>query len=450
MGRNYNGCLGLGHENEVKTPQIIPQLCNQRIQRFMNGYDFVLAINHVNHVFSGGHNMYRQLGRRTEGLGFEIISELNDKNITQICCNSYHSLALTTNGQVYAWVSKVGNNSFESHYQNLFEELSAIGSGESSDEYMRQILMEVKNLRKLNPDFVVQYITSWPESKHLYIQMEFCSQNLKNILEIKPKVFDRQSGDPMNCVEYFISCEIFRQILESVQYLHELNPKIIHRDLKPDNILIDGNGRDGRFIKLCDFGLATVHDKYTNSKAYVKHTSRVGSIQYMAPEVLQSRRYDHKSDVYCLAIIGSEVLDFDLFLIDLNDLQHYSQRDDILNAPVVKLKRILVSMASTPTFSQRPDCSQVLREYSEWSVDRNILRKTIEFELTLLFIVHISTELNNQSIITYKFREKYTITLISLTERLGTKRVGFYCWKLFLINRFRGYEILALIGVQFE
>ncbi|CAG2168145.1 unnamed protein product, partial [Oppiella nova] len=86
----------------------------------------------------------------------------------------------------------------------------------------------------------------------------------------------------------------------------------------------------------------------------------------MAPEVLQSRRYNHKSDVYCLTIIGSEVLDFDLFLIDLNDLQPYSQRDDILNAPVVKLKRILVSMASTPTFSQRPDCSQVLREYSEW------------------------------------------------------------------------------------
>ncbi|CAG2170571.1 unnamed protein product [Oppiella nova] len=321
-------------------------------------------------------------------------------------------------------VPKVGNNSFENHYQNLFDELSAIGSGgfgtvfkvkhrfdehiyavkriefkKSSDEYMKIILMEVKNLRKLNPDFMVQYITSWLESKHLYIQMEFCSQNLKNILEIKPKVFDRLSGDPMNCVEYFISCEIFRQILESVQYLHELNPQIIHRDLKPDNILIDGNGRNGRFIKLCDFGLATDHDKDINYKTYKKHTSGVGTMRYMAPEVLQGYKYDHKSDVYCLAIIGSEVLDFDLFLIDLNEyklnnsfcdyfiifttptifnsLQSYSQSDDILSAPVVKLKRILVSMASTPAFSQRPDCSQVLREYSEWSVDRNILRKSL-------------------------------------------------------------------------
>ncbi|CAG2173045.1 unnamed protein product [Oppiella nova] len=361
------------------------------IQQFINGWNFVLAINDMNHVFSGGYNDCGQLGRRTEGLGFEIISELNDKNMTQICCGSHHSLALTTNGQVYAWgyngwgqignntdisswtpvllefennykikIPKVGNNLFESHYQNLFEELSAIGSGEFSDEYMKQILMEVKNLRKLNPDFVVQYITSWSESKHLYIQMEFCSQNLRNILEIKPKVFDRQSGDPMNCVEYFISCEIFRQILESVQYLHELNPKIIHRDLKPDNILIDVNGRNGRFIKLCDFGLATDHDKDINYKTYKKHTSGVGTMRYMAPEVLQGYKYNHKSDVYCLAIIGSEVLDFDLFLIDLNDLQHYSQRDDILNAPVVKLKRILVSMASTPTFSQRPDCSQLM------------------------------------------------------------------------------------------
>ena len=149
--------------------------------------------------------------------------------------------------------------------------------------------------------------------------MEFCSQNLRNILEVKPQVFGRQIGEAMDCVEYFISCEILRQNLESVQYLHELNPQIIHRDLKPDNILIDGNGRNGRFIKLCDFGLATDHDKDINYKTYKKHTSGVGTMRYMAPEVLQGYKYDHKSDVYCLAIIGSEVLDFDLFLIDLNE-----------------------------------------------------------------------------------------------------------------------------------
>ena len=30
---------------------------------------------------------------------------------------------------------------------------------------------------------------------------------------------------------------------------------------------------------------------------------------------------------------------------------------------------------------------------------------------------------------------------MSFIERIGQNRVGFYCWKLFIINYFRGYEV---------
>ncbi|CAG2161474.1 unnamed protein product [Oppiella nova] len=153
--------------------------------------------------------------------------------------------------------------------------------------------------------------------------MELCSNSLKNILQHKPQEFERQSGEPMNSYEYLISCEIFREILECVQYLHELNPQIIHRDLKPDNILIDREGRN-----------ATVHDKSIHKLTENKHTSGVGTLGFIAPEVLTSKPYDHKSDVYSLAEIGQKLFDLDLSRLDQHQSQLYSKTCPNLNEPV--------------------------------------------------------------------------------------------------------------------
>ncbi|CAG2174564.1 unnamed protein product, partial [Oppiella nova] len=228
------------------------------------------------------------------------------------------------------------NNSFENKYSNLFEELSPIGSGGFGtvykvkhkidkqlyavkilkfenviDEYLTYIYNEMETLKQKRSEYVVKYFNSWRDDNIIYTRMELCSQNLKNILEVKPQVFDRQSGEAMDCVEYFISCEIYRQILESVQYLHELNPQIIHRDLKPENILITENVRNGRFIKLCDFGLATVHDKRIHYRTSNKHTPGVCTLKYQAPEIVQGNKYGHKADIYSLALIGGELFELD-------------------------------------------------------------------------------------------------------------------------------------------
>ncbi|CAG2170902.1 unnamed protein product [Oppiella nova] len=79
------------------------------------------------------------------------------------------------------------------------------------------------NIDTVRSEYVVEYYNSWFESKYLCIQMEYCSQNLRTILVVKPQIFGRQLGEAIDCVEYFVSCEIFRQILESVQ----LNERVI-------------------------------------------------------------------------------------------------------------------------------------------------------------------------------------------------------------------------------
>ncbi|CAG2177266.1 unnamed protein product [Oppiella nova] len=153
--------------------------------------------------------------------------------------------------------------------------------------------------------------------------MELCSHSLQNILQYKPQVFGRQPGEPMNSIEFYISCHIFKEILTvrngrffkicdfglatvhqhsldkgDLQYqapevgqgvvYNELNPPVIHRDFKPDNILVAKTVRNGRFFKICDFGLATVH----------QHSLDKGDLQYQAPEVGQGVVYNHKIDVY--------------------------------------------------------------------------------------------------------------------------------------------------------
>ncbi|CAG2163266.1 unnamed protein product [Oppiella nova] len=184
----------------------------------------------------------------------------------------------------------------------------------------------------------------------------------------------------MDLYEYFISCEMFRQILEAVNYLHELNPKIIHRDLKPDKILIAHNVRNGRFLKLCDFGLSTVHDKRVHYRTTRQHTADIGDVRYIAPEVFQGKKYNHKCDVYALALIGGNIFDLDVF--DLNNSQPYSKAHTALNAPVLELQTILDSMF-TNTWAKRPECREVIDKYNEWSIDQNILTNDTEFDGTL-------------------------------------------------------------------
>ena len=161
-------------------------------------------------------------------------------------------------------------------------------------------------LAKCSGDYVVQYFDHWIENNDcLYIQMELCSDNLKNIIQQKQEFFRKEKSDPFEAIEYFISCQLFEEVVECVKYLHESN--IMHRDLKPDNILVLKNSVNHRFVKLCDFDLA----KFSGLTA-ASHTN-VGTCKYMAPEVKRGKRYNSKCDIYSLGEITIELFHFDIY-----------------------------------------------------------------------------------------------------------------------------------------
>ncbi len=78
---------------------------------------------------------------------------------------------------------------------------------------------------------------------------------------------------------------------------HEVDDQplgLIHRDIKPENIRIGHNGE----IRLLDFGVARTET--LEREAVTDNDVVMGSLPYLAPEVLTNAKSEHASDVYAL------------------------------------------------------------------------------------------------------------------------------------------------------
>ncbi|XP_055373246.1 probable E3 ubiquitin-protein ligase HERC4 isoform X2 [Condylostylus longicornis] len=119
----------LGHELSRKRPQPVKNLENYIITQVACGCDHSLALNEWGQIFSWGSDNNGQLGH-DNGLPSQsspkIIKLLATRNVIQIACGKYHSLALTNNGDLYAW----GGNSY-----------GQIGNGVTSEKVTKPTLV---------------------------------------------------------------------------------------------------------------------------------------------------------------------------------------------------------------------------------------------------------------------------------------------------------------------
>ena len=160
---------------------------------------------------------------------------------------------------------------------------------ETEDELVKKtIKRELKVLKILKHENIVEFKEAIKYKKKLYIVFEYMEKNVLELLQQKPNGLDQKT------IKYIIF-----QLCKAIKYLHSNN--IIHRDVKPENLLINSSNK----LKLCDFGFARrINQKENNLTDYV------ATRWYRSPElIILNGIYNFEIDYWAIGCIMGELVD---------------------------------------------------------------------------------------------------------------------------------------------
>jgi serine/threonine-protein kinase len=142
---------------------------------------------------------------------------------------------------------------------------------------------EAQAVAKLHHDNILEIFDySGHDSQSSYIVTEFIDgQTLKQFLSARPLRFPE--------VAALISVEVCGALA------HAHGVGILHRDVKPENVMVRKDG----LIKLMDFGIAQVLDL----ERMTVTGQLLGSPAYMAPEIVEGKQLDFRTDVFSVGIM---------------------------------------------------------------------------------------------------------------------------------------------------
>ncbi|HWS87796.1 MAG TPA: serine/threonine-protein kinase [Pyrinomonadaceae bacterium] len=91
---------------------------------------------------------------------------------------------------------------------------------------------------------------------------------------------------------------VFQKVCEAIDYIHRHG--VIHRDIKSNNIKISSEGE----VKLLDFGIA----KGQGTQQLTQVGSVIGTLQYLAPELIRGGTADASGDIWALGVLLYEMV----------------------------------------------------------------------------------------------------------------------------------------------
>lgn len=155
----------------------------------------------------------------------------------------------------------------------------------------RQILESVNR----HP-FVVKLFYAFQDHAKLYLILEYAQGG---------ELFTHLKMERMFSEE--VAAFYMAEMVLALDHLHR-NLGVVYRDLKPENCLLDVEGH----LLLTDFGLSKVavteKSDGTGSESSQCNSMQVGTVDYMAPEVIKGVPYDAAVDWWSLGALGYDLL----------------------------------------------------------------------------------------------------------------------------------------------
>ncbi|XP_050998365.1 ribosomal protein S6 kinase alpha-6 isoform X2 [Acomys russatus] len=183
-------------------------------------------------------------------------------------------------GKVFLVRKKTGPDAGQLYAMKVLKKASLKVRDRVRTKMERDILVEV------NHPFIVKLHYAFQTEGKLYLILDFLRGG---------DVFTRLSKEVLfteEDVKFYLA-----ELALALDHLHQLG--IVYRDLKPENILLDEIGH----IKLTDFGLSK-ESVDQEKKAY----SFCGTVEYMAPEVVNRRGHSQSADWWSYGVLMFEML----------------------------------------------------------------------------------------------------------------------------------------------
>ena len=166
-------------------------------------------------------------------------------------------------------------------------------------KFIKGILKERDLLSKLNHPFIVNMHFSFQDNQYLYMILDLKKggdlRYYYKLYEKNNKIFTE------NECNFMVS-----NLLLALEYIHINN--IVHCDIKPENIVIGKNG----YFYLTDFDISVNLTDEDKNKKNNNHSSNnnyiVGSLGYMAPEIMFQEKINLSVDYFSLGVICYEMM----------------------------------------------------------------------------------------------------------------------------------------------